>query len=192
MHPSELLNLGGRKATPYIQQSEASECALACIAMIAGFHGLETDLIALRRRFELSLKGATLKQLMHIAEELGFSTRPLRGEIENLDELALPTILHWDLNHFVVLTKITRGLKGQRFQVHDPASGVKSLTVEEISRHFTGVALELVKSDPALVEDAGLLACVRSGCGLVGHLATGRTCLPLLSPSRDRYSFSEF
>jgi ATP-binding cassette, subfamily B, bacterial CvaB/MchF/RaxB len=147
MHPSELLNLGGRKATPYIQQSEASECALACIAMIAGFHGLETDLIALRRRFELSLKGATLKQLMHVAEELGFSTRPLRGGIENLDELALPTILHWDLNHFVVLTKITRGLKGQRFHVHDPASGVKSLTVEEISRHFTGVALELVKSE---------------------------------------------
>jgi ATP-binding cassette, subfamily B, bacterial CvaB/MchF/RaxB len=147
VHPSELLNLGGRKATPYIQQSEASECALACIAMIAGFHGLETDLIVLRRRFELSLKGATLKQVMHVAGELGFSTRPLRGEIENLEELALPTILHWDLNHFVVLTKITRGLKGQRFHIHDPASGVKAMTTDELSRHFTGVALELVKSE---------------------------------------------
>jgi ATP-binding cassette, subfamily B, bacterial CvaB/MchF/RaxB len=147
MHPSELLDLGGRKKTPFIQQSEGSECALACIAMVAGFHGLETDLIALRRRFELSLKGATLKQVMQVAEELGFSTRPLRGEIENLDELVLPTILHWDLNHFVVLTKITRSLKGRRFHVHDPASSVKILTVEELSRHFTGVALELVKSE---------------------------------------------
>jgi ATP-binding cassette, subfamily B, bacterial CvaB/MchF/RaxB len=147
VHPSELLDLGGRNKTPYIQQSEGSECALACIAMVAGFHGLETDLIALRRRFELSLKGATLKQLMHIAEELGFSSRPLRGEIENLKELVLPTILHWDLNHFVVLTKITRGLNGQRFHIHDPAVGVKVMTVDEVSRHFTGVALELVKSE---------------------------------------------
>jgi ATP-binding cassette, subfamily B, bacterial CvaB/MchF/RaxB len=147
VHPSELLDLGGRKKTPCIQQSEGSECALACIAMVAGFHGLETDLIALRRRFELSLKGATLKQLMHIAEELGFSSRPLRGEIENLNELVLPTILHWDLNHFVVLTKITRGLNGQRFHIHDPAIGVKVMTVDEVSRHFTGVALELVKSE---------------------------------------------
>lgn len=147
MHASELLDLTGRKKTPYIPQSEGSECALACIAMIAGFHGLETDLIVLRRRFELSLKGATLKQLMHVAEELGFSTRPLRGEVENLEELALPTILHWDLNHFVVLAKISRGLKGLRYHVHDPASGVKAMTAEEISRHFTGVALELVKSE---------------------------------------------
>lgn len=147
VHAAELLDFGGRKKTPYIQQSEGSECALACIAMVAGFHGLETDLIALRRRFELSLKGATLKQLMHIAGELGFSTRPLRGEIENLEELALPTILHWNLNHFVVLTKITRSLKGMRFHIHDPASGVKIMSEEEISRHFTGVALELVKSE---------------------------------------------
>lgn len=147
MRPIDLLELGGASRTPCIQQTEASECALACIAMIAGFHGLDTDLIALRRRFELSLKGATLKQLMHVAGEIGFSTRPLRGEVENLDELVLPTILHWDLNHFVVLTRITSGLRGKRYHIHDPARGARVLTVDEVSRHFTGVALEVVKSE---------------------------------------------
>ena len=147
MSAVSLLSFGGRRKTPLIQQSEASECALACIAMVAGYHGLQTDLIALRHRFELSLKGATLKQVMHVAEALGFSTRPLRGEIEHLDEMALPTILHWDMTHFVVLTKVSSGLRGKRYRIHDPARGARTLNHNEISRHFTGVALELVKSE---------------------------------------------
>jgi ATP-binding cassette, subfamily B, bacterial CvaB/MchF/RaxB len=147
MSALSLLEFGGRRKTPLIQQSEASECALACIAMVAGYHGLQTDLIALRRRFELSLKGATLKQVMHVAEALGFSTRPLRGEIEHLGQMALPTILHWDMTHFVVLTKVSSGLGGKRYKIHDPARGARTLNHDEISRHFTGVALELVKSE---------------------------------------------
>jgi ATP-binding cassette, subfamily B, bacterial CvaB/MchF/RaxB len=147
MSALSLLELSGRRKTPLIQQSEASECALACIAMVAGNHGLQTDLIALRRRFELSLKGATLKQVMHVAEALGFSTRPLRGEIEHLEDMALPTILHWDMTHFVVLTKISTGLGGKRYHIHDPARGAHVLNHHELSRHFTGVALELVKSE---------------------------------------------
>lgn len=147
MSAVSLLSFGGGRKTPLIQQSEASECALACIAMVAGYHGLQTDLIALRRRFELSLKGATLKQVMHVAEALGFSTRPLRGEIEHLEQMALPTILHWDMTHFVVLTKVSAGLGGKRYRIHDPARGAQTLSHEEISRHFTGVALELVKSE---------------------------------------------
>jgi ATP-binding cassette, subfamily B, bacterial CvaB/MchF/RaxB len=147
MSAPSLLEFGGRRRTPFIQQSEASECALACIAMVAGYHGLQTDLIALRRRFALSLKGATLKQVMHVAEALGFSTRPLRGEIGHLGQMALPTILHWDMTHFVVLTKVSSGLGGKRYKIHDPARGVQTLSHDEISRHFTGVALELVKSE---------------------------------------------
>ncbi len=147
MKPIDLLNFGGPAKTPYIQQSEASECALACIAMVAGYHGFETDLIALRRRFEFSLKGATLKQLMAVAEEIGFSSRPLRGEVDDLQELNLPAILHWNLNHFVVLTKISRGLGGRLFHIHDPARGVCVIKAKELSNHFTGVALELIRTE---------------------------------------------
>lgn len=144
---TDMLQLGGKKRTPYIPQSEASECALACLAMVASYHGYETDLIALRQRYGMSLKGATLKQVMQVAEDIGFNARPLRGELEDLPHLSLPAILHWNLNHFVVLTKISEGLRGPRYHIHDPARGALVYTREEISRHFTGVALDLLKSE---------------------------------------------
>jgi len=144
---TDLLDLGGRRKTPYIAQSEGSECALACIAMVASSHGYKTDLGTLRQRYGMSLKGATLKQLMHVAEDIGFNARPLRGEIDDLSHLSLPAILHWDLNHFVVLTKIGAGVRGTRYHIHDPARGALILTRDEVSRHFTGVALDLLKSE---------------------------------------------
>lgn len=115
--------------------------------MAASYHGYQTDLAALRRKFSLSLKGATLKYLIEVAEAIGFNTRALRGEIDDLHHLTLPAILHWDMNHFVVLTKISRGLKGARFHVHDPGTGVIKLTLDEMSKRWTGVALELMKSE---------------------------------------------
>lgn len=144
---TDLLDLGGKRRTPYIAQSEGSECALACIAMVAGYHGYKTDLIALRQRYGMSLKGANLKQVIQVAEDIGFNARPLRGEIEDLPHLSLPAILHWNLNHFVVLTKISAGLRGTRYHIHDPARGTLILDRAEISRHFTGVALDLLKSE---------------------------------------------
>jgi ATP-binding cassette subfamily B protein RaxB len=130
-----------------LRQAEGSECGLACIAMVASYHGLKIDLISLRRRFQMSLKGATLRQLLRISEDLGLSGRPLRGEVSSLLHLPLPAILHWDLNHFVVLTRIRSGLRGPRFHIHDPASGARVLESAEMARRFTGVAIELVKSE---------------------------------------------
>lgn len=136
--------------TVLILQSEASECGLASIAMVASAHGLRVDLAELRRRFPISLKGANLRQLVHHAAALGFSSRPLRLDIEELGQLATPSILHWDLNHFVVLAKLTR--KGAL--VLDPAVGKRHLSTAEISRHFTGVALELAPNADFKKQDA--------------------------------------
>lgn len=124
-----------------ILQSEASECALASLAMVCSAHGQHHELADLRRRFSVSLKGANLQQLISHAGSLGFSSRPLRLELEELAELQTPCILHWDLNHFVVLKKVLRGGKGA--VILDPAVGERRLSLAEISRHFTGVALEL-------------------------------------------------
>jgi ATP-binding cassette subfamily B protein RaxB len=124
-----------------ILQSEAAECALASLAMVCGAHGQHHELSDLRRRFPVSLKGANLQQLIAHAGSLGFSSRPLRLELEELGELKTPCILHWDLNHFVVLKKVQRGGKGA--VILDPAVGERRLSLAEISRHFTGVALEL-------------------------------------------------
>ncbi|MFY7863512.1 peptidase domain-containing ABC transporter [Roseateles sp.] len=122
-----------------VLQSEANECGLACVAMIASAHGLHTDLAELRRRFQVSLKGATLDQLIRHAEIIGFAARPLRLELDELTELVTPCVLHWDLNHFVVLKRVSR----DQATILDPAFGERILPLSTVSRHFTGVALEL-------------------------------------------------
>lgn len=120
-------------------QTEAAECGLACLAMVASYHGLDTDLPTLRQRFQLSLKGATMVDLMRLAGLMQLNPRALRAEMEHLSQLQTPCVLHWDLNHFVVLTAI----RGGKAVIHDPARGVRRLSLDEVSRHFTGVVLEL-------------------------------------------------
>jgi ATP-binding cassette, subfamily B, bacterial CvaB/MchF/RaxB len=143
MNAVERLNLGWGRRAPMILQTEASECGLASLAMVASYFGFESDLADLRRRYGVSLKGATLKDLVRIADRLGFATRALRLEIDELSKLRLPCILHWDLNHFVVLVKIGRS----DAVIHDPALGLRHMTQTELSRHFTGIALELYPTD---------------------------------------------
>ncbi|RDI52599.1 peptidase domain-containing ABC transporter [Microvirga subterranea] len=137
------LNLGWGRRTPMILQTEASECGLASLAMIAGYFGYDADLADMRRRYGFSLKGATLKDVVRIADQIGFATRPLRLELEELPRLRLPCILHWDLNHFVVLV----GTDRSGCVIHDPAFGLRHLKPAELSRRFTGVALELYPTD---------------------------------------------
>jgi len=120
-------------------QTEAAECALACLAMVVAAHGHRTDLPTLRQRFSLSLKGATMADLVRMAGELRFNPRAVRVDPEQLVQLDLPCVLHWNLNHFVVLTEV----KGATVTLHDPARGVVRMKLDELSRHFTGVALEV-------------------------------------------------
>ncbi len=128
-----------RRAPPVIRQNELAECGLACLAMVAIAHGHDLDLPSLRRRFPVSPRGASLARLIQVAGALGLDARALRVEPEHLAQLPLPCVLHWDLNHFVVLTR----LRGGRLELHDPARGAVSLAPAEFERHFTGIALEL-------------------------------------------------
>jgi ATP-binding cassette subfamily B protein RaxB len=143
MKKNNLLSLWPSRSVPMILQSEAAECGLACLAMIASYHGHETDLLTMRRRFELSSRGATLARLMEISEQLGFANRAVRLELEELPELQLPCMLHWDLNHFVVLTQAS----ATKITILDPGVGERTLTLKEVSPHFTGVALEMAPSN---------------------------------------------
>jgi ATP-binding cassette subfamily B protein RaxB len=135
----EGLQFGFGRKLRLVLQTEAAECGLASLAMVAGYHGYDTDLQSLRARYAVSLKGATLAQLMKIAEALGFQARPLRLGLEDLDKLATPCILHWDLKHFVVLRRVRR----ESIDILDPAHGSRTLKHDEAGRSFTGVALEM-------------------------------------------------
>jgi len=137
------LNFSGRRKTPLILQTEAAECGLACLAMVAGHFGYRADLATLRGKYAISLKGTTLTNLIKIAGQLNLNSRPVRLEIESLNRLRLPAILHWDLNHFVVLTEVKR----QTAVILDPSFGRRTFSFSELSKHFTGVALELTPNE---------------------------------------------
>lgn len=121
------------------RQSEAAECGLVCIAVASALLGQETSLAELRRRHSVSPRGLTLKELSDIAGALALEARAVKCELNELDQLARPSVLHWGLNHFVVLEAVTR--KGCR--IIDPARGPRLVDMAEVSRKFTGVALEL-------------------------------------------------
>jgi len=139
-NPAAQLTWWSGQRLPLVLQTEAAECGLACLAMVSGFHGYHTDLNELRQKFELSIEGCTLLDLMKFAERLELTSRPLRIELEDLAALSTPCILHWDMNHFVVLKEV----KADRCIIFDPAYGERSMPLAEASNHFTGIALELL------------------------------------------------
>ena len=135
------LNLGffSRGRVRLMRQTEIAECGLASLAMVANYHGLKVDLGTMRRRFAPSLRGAPLKALMATADRIGLAPRAVKLPLEELGNLHLPAVIHWDLNHYVVLEKVERG----RALIHNPASSSKWMALEDVSKHFSGVALEL-------------------------------------------------
>jgi ATP-binding cassette subfamily B protein RaxB len=124
---------------PVLYQSETTECGVACLAMIASFHGHHLDLNDARHRFQISMKGTSLKHLVEFARTIGLSARALRVEPADLGQVQCPAILHIDMIHFVVLKE----MRGKDAIVHDPGLGPRRLTAEQLERRFTGIVLEL-------------------------------------------------
>ena len=127
------------RRVPLILQQEQAECGLACLAMVAGFHGNREGLRALRARLTPSVRGTALDELIAAAAGIGLAGRPVRLELPELPRLKLPALLHWRLDHFVVLVRLRRG----KAVIHDPARGRIVVPRRELDRAFTGVALEL-------------------------------------------------
>lgn len=134
----QILNLSGFHSVPIIRQSEAAECGLACVGMIAGAYGYHTTISELRQKYPISMKGVTLADISTIASHLNFGTRGVRCDLDELKLLRSPVVIHWDTNHFVVMVKAT----DKYIIVHDPATGRSKLPLREASKHFTGMALE--------------------------------------------------
>jgi len=177
-----------RSPLPVTLQTEATECGLACLTMIANFYGHHIGLAALRRRFPLSLRGATLAHIIRFADQLGMTSRPLRVELEDLAWLKTPCILHWDMSHFVVLRSAGR----RHIVIHDPACGRRKFTYAQASRHFTGVALELTpatefafqaKEKPLrLIDLTGRIIGLKRALAQIFALACALEFFALLSP----------
>jgi ATP-binding cassette subfamily B protein RaxB len=144
-----MLDLGffARSRVRLARQTEIAECGLACLTMVAGFYGLEVDLGTMRRRFAPSVRGAALRSLIDIADKIGLTPRAVKLPLEKLPNLHTPCILHWDMNHYVVLERLKGAATDFQALIHNPDGRTMWMSMEEVSSHFTGVALELRPSD---------------------------------------------
>ncbi|WP_225737372.1 peptidase domain-containing ABC transporter [Dyella acidiphila] len=180
------LRFGWSSPLPMMLQTEAAECGVACLAMIASYHGHDVDLAGLRRRFSTSLKGMTLARLMVMAGQMSFSCRAVKLELEELRRLRTPCVLHWNFNHFVVLKRVTR----RHIVVHDPAHGVRKLSLREASAQFTGVALELAPAaDFAPVRERQAVS-LRALTGRVHGLAPAMLHILLLALALEVFALA--
>lgn len=127
------------KSLPIIRQNEVAECGHACLAMVLSFFGHKIDLVTLRQRFPTSLNGIGLEYLIEIAHSFKMIARPLRVELSEINRVQCPAIIFWGLNHFVVLENASK----QKVTLHDPAVGRRVMSLDEFSKDFTGIVLEL-------------------------------------------------
>ena len=128
-----------RKKTSVILQSEATECGIACLAMICSFYGQHIDLFNFRHHYGSPSQGSSLLSLSQTAGQAGLKSRALTLDLNEIKQLKLPCIIHWEMNHYVVLTKVCKS----SYIIHDPSLGKRIIGLQEMSNHFTGIALEL-------------------------------------------------
>jgi ATP-binding cassette subfamily B protein RaxB len=182
---------------PLVLQTEVAECGLACLAMIASYLGFRTDLPTLRARFSVSLNGTSMLALAECAERLQLSSRALSLRLDELPDVKTPAILHWGLNHFVVLSRAT----AKEVVIHDPAVGVRRLSYAECSREFTGTALELEATTNFRPADErrkislkaliGKLDGWWQSLGVVFCIALGLEALGLAAPRFNQYMIDD-
>ncbi|MBQ4851223.1 peptidase domain-containing ABC transporter [Pseudoalteromonas sp. MMG012] len=127
------------KKIKIVFQDESSECSLACLTMIANFYGANTSLSSIRNRFPVSNEGVTLKTFVGFCKDVNLSANPLKSSIEGLSYFTRPIVLHWDMQHFVVLHKIENGMA----TIYDPARGIRKLPLSIVSNHFTGIIVDI-------------------------------------------------
>ncbi|MBO4463638.1 MAG: NHLP family bacteriocin export ABC transporter peptidase/permease/ATPase subunit [Prevotella sp.] len=134
---------------PMVMQMEALECGAATLAMVLAYYGKWLPLEQVREACGVSRDGSSAHSLLKAARAYGMEANGYRVSVEALEGMQ-PAILHWNFNHFVVF----RGFNGNHAYINDPALGPMELTMEDFSRSFTGVALELKPTDDFQPEGA--------------------------------------
>jgi ATP-binding cassette subfamily B protein len=124
---------------PFVQQLAAAECGLACLAMVLAYHGKAITREEMRDVVPAGRGGTSARDLLSAARYHGLRGRGVKLELGAVSDLPRASILHWELDHFVVF----EGRSKTGADIVDPAVGRRRVSMKEFSRCFTGVALLL-------------------------------------------------
>lgn len=122
------------KFFPHYVQADTKDCGATCLKIIAKYYGRIFNIQTLRDVSETTREGSTLLSLSEGAEKLGFKTLGARLSFKQLLEAPMPSILHWNKNHYVVLYEI----REKKVKISDPAFGLVEYSREEFIRHWIG------------------------------------------------------
>ncbi len=133
----------GAPELPVIQQTMATDCGAASLAMVLGLLGRETELSEVRDSLAVGRDGVTARSILEAAAVFHLRGRGVRVELSDMGELPMGAILHWNFTHFVVFEKVSK----EGVHLVDPAFGRRVASMEEARRAFTGVALLFEKDE---------------------------------------------
>ncbi|MDE6835365.1 MAG: hypothetical protein K2J03_00210, partial [Muribaculaceae bacterium] len=123
-----------RKRFEWIKQHDSMQCGVACLAMICRHYGREYDIDYLDEYCHASNTGVSLLGIKEGAEAVGLEATGVALSIDQLKELTLPCILHWNQNHFVVLYGISKN--GNKYHIADPGKGLRVVDAAELEQHW--------------------------------------------------------
>ncbi|MEQ1503804.1 MAG: peptidase domain-containing ABC transporter [Myxococcota bacterium] len=138
--------LGGaaRGAVPDVRQAAVADCGAACLTAVLRFHGRDVSLEEVRDVLGAGRDGTSALALLEGGAWFGLRGRGIKVEdVEDLQYVERGAILHWQLDHFVVLDRVDR----RGISVMDPGIGRLTLSYAAVREAFSGVVVELAPGE---------------------------------------------
>lgn len=104
------------KRFPHFKQQDHMDCGATCLRIVSKYYGRNIPIQQLRRFSQVTKSGVNLLGISEAAEKIGFRTQGLRLDLDHIQKISLPAILHWGQNHFVVLYAVKKG----KYYISDP------------------------------------------------------------------------